>query len=103
MVWMYLARAARSRELAQDAINGNLRHFHERMETSWMNLAADTAFVEGVDLFLHTRARRVPPCDACPSCSRLMRVSTIEADAAEDVYTFECTSCGFTQERKVRP
>lgn len=101
-VGMYLARAAKSRALAQDAVTDNLRDFHRRMETSWMNLAASTASAERADLFLHTVASRAPPCDTCPKCCRLMRVSTIEADPAEDVYTFACTSCGVTQERKLR-
>jgi hypothetical protein len=99
---IYLDRATKSREMAQTTVSENLHEFHGRMEASWMRLAASTAFVERVDLFLHTLERPVPPCDTCPRCTRLMRLRTLDAGAATHIFIFECTSCGFTAQREVQ-
>jgi hypothetical protein len=96
---MYLNRASRARERAQHTKNAAERTFHEGMETSWMNLAASTAFVERVDLFLHTVEGEVLPYAACSECVGLMRITTIESDVHEDVFTFECRRCGATGTR----
>jgi len=102
-VGVYLDRATNSRDMAKEAASENLRQFHSRMEASWMRLAAGTAMVERVDLFLHTIGRDVPPCDTCPRCCRLMRLTMIETDSAENNFSFECTACAFTARRNLRP
>ena len=98
-VLMYLNRASRARERAQHTANTSERVFHERMETSWMNLAASTAFVERVDLFLHKG--EVLPYAVC-QCVGLMRITTVETSVEEDVFTFECRRCGATDSRAVQ-
>jgi hypothetical protein len=101
-VSQYLDRAARSRQMAREAKCDNLREFHERMEASWMNLAASTAFVERVDLFLQTFDRGLVPSDTCPTCLRVMTLQTMDAGEMEDVYSFKCRQCGATEVRRVR-
>jgi hypothetical protein len=98
---MFLDRAVNARERAQRTADEGDRLFHGKMEASWMRMAASAAFVERVDLLLHTLDRAVPPSDKCPGCARLMRLRTIEADKSEQVFTFECTSCGSTEHRRV--
>jgi hypothetical protein len=99
---MYLNRASRARERSQHTDNAAERTFHERMETSWMNLAASTAFVERVDLFLHTVEGAVLPYEACSECLGLMRITTIDSGVREDIFTFECRRCGATDSRVVK-
>jgi hypothetical protein len=87
--------------MAYESGSANLRHFHGRMEASWMRLAASTACVERVDLFLQSLNHPVAPCDTCAKCSRLMRLRTIDADTDAHIFIFECTSCGFTAQREM--
>jgi hypothetical protein len=98
-VLLYLDRADRARERAQLSPNKAERLFHHRMEDSWMNLAASAAFVERVDLFLHTVENSARPYDGCPECRGLMRLMTIESANGEDIFTFECRSCGSLEQR----
>jgi hypothetical protein len=100
-VLMYLDRAHRARERAQESLTKTERAFHERMENTWMNLAASVAFAERVDLFLHTLQHAALPCDGCPECRSLMRISTIESAKYQDIFTFECRSCGSIEQRTV--
>jgi hypothetical protein len=46
-------RGMRARAAA--AVDETRRKFHQSMESKWMDLAASTAVVERVDLFLQTR------------------------------------------------
>ncbi len=57
-VMMYLDRASRARERAQQATNEAERKFYENMETNWMKLSASAAFAERVTLFLHSLQRQ---------------------------------------------
>ena len=99
-VHMYLGRAGRAREHAQTAANESERAFHQRMERSWANLAATSALIEGVDLFLHARQHhRLPPLSQCPDCSKLMTMRVLKADRGRLVFNFECASCGCREER----
>ena len=99
-VHMYLDRAGRARERAQNGANKAERAFHKRMEWWWANLAARTAFVEGVDLFLHVRQHhQLPPLSQCPDCGKLMMVRVMKADRGRLAYSFECVSCGRHEER----
>jgi hypothetical protein len=99
-VHMYLDRAGRARERAQNGANKAERAFHKRMERSWADLAAKTAVIEGVDLFLHARQHdQLPPLSQCPDCSKLMTVRVIKADHGRLAYNFECVSCGSREER----
>ena len=96
---MYLDRAMRSRERAHHAATRDDREFHERMEFSWMNLAASTALVERADLFLHTIDGALLPYDACRGCHGLMSIETVEGRGTEDIYTFKCRRCGSREQR----
>ena len=97
---MYLERAGRARARAQNAIDEAERTFHERMEWSWLKLAARTAFVEGLDLFDHAqRHQRLAPVSQCSDCKQLMTVRVIRADRDQLVYNFECVTCGSQEER----
>jgi len=99
-VHMYLDRAGRARERAQNAADDGERAFHRRMEWSWANLAASTALVERVDLFLHMRQHdQLPPLSQCPDCTKLMMVRVIRADRGRLTYNFECVSCGRQEQR----
>jgi len=98
-VLMYLERAHRARERAQQSPSKAERVFHERMESSWMNLAASAAFVARVDLFLHTLENNALPYDGCPQCRSVMRIKTIETARHEDVFVFECRGCGAIEQR----
>ena len=99
-VHMYLDCAERARERAQKALTDAERILHRRMERSWMNLAARTAHIEGVDLFLHARQHdRLPPLSQCPECRKAMTVRTIKLDRGGLVYNFQCASCGCQEER----
>jgi hypothetical protein len=99
-VHMYLERAGRARDHAHKAANKAERAFHERMEWSWSDLAAKSAWVEGVDLLLHARQHdRLPPLSQCPDCSSLMKVRVITAERDRLVHNFECVSCGCREER----
>ena len=98
-VLMYLDRATRARNLAQHAATKADREFYERMEASWMNLAASTAFVERVDLFIHTMESAALPYSGCQACRGLMRIATIESIESGDIYTFKCRRCGSEEQR----
>lgn len=99
-VHMFLERAGRARERVHNATDEAERTFQERMEWSWLNLAARTAFVEGLDLFNHAQQhQRLPPVSQCPNCRKLMTVRVIRADRDQLVYNFECVSCGCQEER----
>jgi len=97
----YLDHAARARERAQNARDVGAREFSERMEQSWMKLAASAAFAERVDLFLATIVRPAVPSNLCPQCARLMRLSVVETMKHRHIYSFECTRCGYVQRRQI--
>lgn len=59
-VRLYLERVAAARERAANDTDPKSAAFHKAMEREWMDLAASAAFVERVDLFLHTREISVP-------------------------------------------
>jgi Zn ribbon nucleic-acid-binding protein len=99
-VHMYLERAGRARERAHNATDEAERTFQQRMEWWWLNLAARTALVEGLDLFNHAQQhRRLPPISQCPDCRTLMTVRVIRADRDQLVYNFQCVSCGCQEQR----
>jgi hypothetical protein len=50
-----LKRAASTRERAAAAVDETTRNFHQALESKWIDLAASTAFVERVDLFMQSR------------------------------------------------
>ena len=100
-VRLYLERAANARERASVAVDETARQFHRAMESKWMDLAASTAVVERVDLFLQTREfrLRLSPSDLCPFCRRRMSPKTIQPSAELETYTFHCRGCGFEHTR----
>ena|SRR5215831_18890030 len=95
----FLERATRARDRALRAKDATTRDFHERMEASWLQMAASAAFVERVERFLHTRDHTMPATDRCPDCARVMMLRTIETRDEEHVYAFRCTFCGASEQR----
>ena len=103
-VRLYLERAANAGERASVAVDETTRQFHQAMESKWMDLAASTAFVERVDLFLQTREfrLRLSPSDLCPFCQRRMLPKAIQPSAELEAYIFQCRGCGFEHTRCFR-
>jgi hypothetical protein len=97
----YLDRANRSHELALASSEKEERAFYESMEASWMRLAASSALVERVDLFLHTRQRPISPANLCTRCGHIERLTAIQAGKGCTTYSFECEACGGTDNREV--
>jgi hypothetical protein len=60
--------------LKRAANDETTRNFHQAMESKWMDLAASTAFVERVDLFMQSREfrSRLSPSDLCSDCNKQM-------------------------------
>jgi hypothetical protein len=100
-VLTYLNRATRARELSQQATNGAEREFHQRLESSWMTLAASSAVVERVDLFLHSMECRSLPYHCCAECNGLMVTETIEAGRLASNYRLRCRHCGAVEDRTI--
>ena len=88
-----------ARERAQRAADAISRDFHERMETSWLQMAASAAFVERVERFLQARERTVSATDRCGKCARMILLRTIETREHEHVYSFRCIFCGASEQR----
>jgi hypothetical protein len=103
-VRLYLERAANASEKASAATAPTTRRFYLAMEAKWMDLAASTAFVERVDLFLHTRGFRLhlSPSDLCPDCHDRMSLIAIQTTAEFDVHTFRCRRCTSEHTRRFR-
>ena len=103
-VRLYLEKAATASEKASAATDPTTRRFHLAMESKWMDLAASTALVERVDLFLQTREfrLRLSPSDLCPFCHRRMSPKTIQPSAGLETYIFQCRGCGFEHTRCFR-
>jgi len=59
VVRLYLERAADASEKAAAAADPGTPRFYLAIESKWTDLAANTAFVERVDLFLQTREFRL--------------------------------------------
>jgi hypothetical protein len=98
---MYLQRAAYAREYGQHATLRSEHVFYERMEERWMCLAASTALVERVDLFLNTLKLEKLPRDTCLRCQSVMAIEVIESAAGQEHYTLRCHACGATKQRSV--
>jgi len=101
-VVVFLERAILARERAQRARDAETHEFHERMEASWLRMAASAAFIERVERFLRARDEAVPATDRCPECARLMMLRTIETRDEAHVYSFRCTFCGASETRVAR-
>jgi hypothetical protein len=105
-VRLYLERAANAREraLAAAATDPETRQFHQAMESKWMDLAASTAFVERVDLFLQTREfrLRLSSSDLCPDCYKRTLLKAIHTTLALEYHIFECRNCGSQHTRRLR-
>jgi hypothetical protein len=103
-VRLYVERAATASEKASAATNPTVRRFHLAMESKWMDLAASTAFVERVDLFLHTREfwLRLSPSDLCPDCHNRMLLKVVQTTAESEAHTFRCRKCNFEHTRRFR-
>jgi hypothetical protein len=95
-VRLYLVRAANARERASAAVDERTRQFHQAMESKWMDLAASTAVVERVDLFLQAREfrLRLPPSDLCPFCQRRTWPKAGQPSAELEEHIFQCRDCG---------
>ncbi len=98
---MYLTRAAEAREHARHAALKSERIFYGRMEQRWLGLAACTAVVERVDLFLHTLQSTDLPHDVCTDCHGIMAIEVVEATRCREIYTLRCRKCGGTEFRTV--
>jgi hypothetical protein len=94
-VRLYLERAATAQERASAAVDETTRQFHRAMESKWMDLAASTAVVERVDLFLQTRdfRLRLSPSDLCPNCHQRMSLTVVQTTAELEEHTFQCPTC----------
>jgi hypothetical protein len=103
-VRLYLERAADATEKAAAAVDPAKRRFYLAMESKWMDLAASTAIVERVDLFLQsTEFRlRLSPSDLCPDCHQRMSLKAIQTTAELEEHTFRCRNCGSEHTRRVR-
>jgi DNA-directed RNA polymerase subunit RPC12/RpoP len=103
-VRLYLKRAANAHERAAASVDEATRKFHQAMESKWMDLAASTALVERVDLFLHTREFRISlsPSDLCPDCHERMLLKAVETTAGFEEHTFRCRNCGSERTRRFR-
>ena len=87
-VRLYLKWAANAGEKAAAAVDEKARKFYRAMESRWMDLAASTAVVERVDLFLHTRGFRLHPSDLCPHCHDRMLLVGMRVTEEADAHTF---------------
>jgi len=103
-VRLYLERAANASEKASAATDPTVRRFHLAMESKWMDLAASAAFVERVDLFLHTREfrLRLSPSDLCPDCHNRMLLKVVQRTSEFEAHTFRCRKCNFEHTRRFR-
>jgi hypothetical protein len=103
-VRLYLERAANASERAAAATDAATRRFYLAMESRWMDLAASTAVVERVDLFLQTREFRIRllPSDLCPDCRERMLLKAVQTAAELEEHTFLCRNCGFEHTRRFR-
>ena len=101
-VGLYLERAANARERASAAVDEVTRQFHQTMESKWMDLAASTAFVERVDLFLQsTEFRlRLSSSDLCPDCKGRMLLKAIHSTLMLEEHIFRCRRCGSEHTRR---
>ena len=104
-VRLYLERAAAASEKAAAAVDETVRKFHQAMESKWMDLAASTAFVERVDLFLQSREFRLRLCpsDLCPDCNKRTLLKAIHTTVALEYHIFQCRNCGSQHTRRLRP
>jgi len=99
-VRLYLERAANASEKAAAAVDPATRRFYLAMESKWMDLAASTAVVERVDLFLQSRQLRLSPSDLCPDCHQRMLLKAIQTTAELEEHAFRCRNCGFEHTRR---
>src|SRR6516225_789197 len=69
-----------------------------------MDLAASTAVVERVDLFLQTRELRprLMPSDLCPNCHKRMSLQALQTTTELEEHTFRCRNCGSEHTRRFR-
>jgi hypothetical protein len=103
-VRLYLERAATASEKAAAAPDPVTRRFYLAMESKWMDLAASTAFVERVDLFLHTREFRLrfSPSDLCLDCNGRMSLKAVHSTLEVEEHIFRCRNCGSEHTRRFR-
>jgi len=101
-VRLYLERAANASEKAAAAVDPATRRFYLAMESKWMDLAASTAVVERVDLFLQSRQLRLSPSDLCPDCHQRMSLKAIQTTAELEEHAFRCGNCGSEHTRRFR-
>jgi len=89
-------RRIRVNERRRPLVGERTRQFHQAMESKWMDLAASTAIVEHVDLFLQAREfrLRLPPSDLCPFCQRRMWPKAGQPSAEFEKHVFQCRDCG---------
>ena len=90
----YLECASLAHERARFSDCKEVREFHERMVERWMNFAADSAWAEGVDLFIESMSVKVPPVDLCNKCYQIMRLMITEIAPGRERLMFKCTLCG---------
>jgi hypothetical protein len=103
-VRLYLERAATASEKAAAAADPGTRRFYLEMESKWMDLAASTAFVERVDLFLQTREfrLRLPSSDLCAGCNGRMSLKGVHSTLEVEEHVFRCGRCGSEHTRCLR-
>jgi hypothetical protein len=103
-VHLYLERAANAREKALAAVDPGTQTFYVLMESKWLDLAASTALVEGVDLFLQTREfrPRLSSSDLCPDCNGRMSLKVVHSAFELEEHVFQCLNCGSEHTRRVR-
>jgi len=67
-----------------------------------MDLAASTAVVERVDLFLQTKEfrRRLSSSDLCPNCNGRMLLKAVHSTLELEEHIFRCRRCGSEHTRR---
>jgi len=103
-VRLYLERAANARERASTAVDEPTRKFYQAMESKWMDLAASTALVERVDLFLQTREfrLRLSSSDLCVDCNGRMLLKAVHSTLELEEHILRCRRCGSEHTRRLR-
>ena len=106
-VRLYLERATNAREKVAAVADPAMHRFYQAMESKWMDLAASTALVERVDLFLQSREFRLRLClsssDLCPDCNGRMLLKAIHSTLELEEHIFRCRRCGSEHTPRFRP
>src|SRR5215467_15644473 len=101
-VHLYLERATNAREKVAAVADPAMHRFYQAMESKWMDLAASTALVERVDLFLQSREfrLRLSSSDLCVDCNGRMLLKAVHSTLELEEHIFRCRRCGSEHTRR---